>query len=67
VRENASVELAVKNVHAHYLKEMGFTDLAKEIKAIAEGHAEEARKQEKKKEEAKKAGASSGPKWWDKI
>jgi DNA helicase-2/ATP-dependent DNA helicase PcrA len=65
-RENGEAKLAIKNLHARYLKDMGCTALAEEIARISETHLEEARRKDKVKTEARRPVAGQASKWWDK-
>ena len=64
VRENGEARLTIKNLHAHYLKDMGCPALALEIAKIAEGQFEEARRKEKGRADVRKTTVQTS-KWWD--
>jgi hypothetical protein len=64
VRENGEARLAIKNLHAHYLKDMDCPALSLEIAKIAEGQFEEARRKEKGRADVRKTAGQTS-KWWD--
>jgi DNA helicase-2/ATP-dependent DNA helicase PcrA len=65
VKGNGEARLAIKNLHAHYLKDMGCSALADEVAKIAEGQLEEVRRKEKIKVDSRKPATGQTPKWWD--
>ena len=65
-RENGEAKLAIKNLHTHYLKDMGCTALADDIARIDETHLEEAKRKEKIKTDPRRPAAGQASKWWDK-
>ena len=66
VRENGEARLAIRNVHAHYLKDMGCTALSEEIARIDETNIEEAKRKERAKADLRRPTAVQSSKWWDK-
>jgi DNA helicase II / ATP-dependent DNA helicase PcrA len=65
VRENGEARLAIKNLHTHYLKDMGCPALADEIAKMSEIQSEEARRKEKSKLDTRKPAGAQMSKWWD--
>ena len=65
-RENGEARLAIRNLHAHYLKDMGCTGLSDDIARIDEANIEEAKRKEKAKAEPRRPTAVQSSKWWDK-
>ncbi len=63
VLENGEARLAIRNLHGHYLKDMGCAPLADDIARMAETQMEEAKRKERIRSDLRKP--ATGSKWWD--
>ena len=66
VGANGEARLAIKNLHAHYLKDVGCEALAEEDRQDGRGQPEESRRKEKVRVDARRPSAAQASKWWDK-